>query len=859
MNSADTMPEPPPFADSPNDGCDDSKSTRAAASQILPARRIAAGVAAGARVWARGRSWRVHAVTPFPSCVGVSLAPLSAGRTPCTLLLPFDRVVALRAVSRFRPCGLRNAAAHLSATALEADASGVGILLGPDLALLPWQWAAATALCDGHASIVLVADAVGLGKTIQAALAIVALRARGHGERVLILTPAALRDQWHAEIERLFRLKAAVIDAVSLRRARRTMPAHANPWTACRTAIASLDFVKQPEILAAAAGAFWDVVVVDEAHTLGPRTDRRAAAGALATRARHVLLLTATPHSGDDDDFEALCAIGQLADDTKPTLVIRRMPADVGLQTTRRVRIALVHLGEAERRVHAELRAYARAVWEERNARPGARLAMTVLLKRAASGMWALHRSVAHRLQLLRRDSREAPAQPLLPFDDSGETDSTDAELPAALGEPGLDERSRELQWLARIDEAALVAAVHDSKLAWLVRFIRRVRERVVVFTEYRDTLRACFLALQNTSADPARDGTAMAVLHGGLTRAERVEALHAFTAGGARVLVATDVASEGLNLHRRCRLVVNLELPWNPLRLEQRIGRIDRIGQPRRVHAVHIVGRAGAERFVLDRLALRVRAARSALVDAYGAVGLSAERVVAEALGVDPPEILERATSPFTPWQPDPHLPRHTCALLDGLRRLSRIEQHPANVTRRPRERLPLVMLGPRVRARLGLAPGAVLIFRVDVMTQAGRSAADALIAVHVALAPAGLRFRPASRLVSGVLPIARAAARAHAASLLASGIETHRAYTERALAREEAMHDAYAKPGGHPAALLQAGLFDRRALVKEARRRADRDGWTALHAVRRAQLALDARLEPEWRIEPLAALVMR
>src|SRR5206468_2764994 len=130
--------------------------------------------------------------------------------------------------------------------------------------------------------------------------------------------------------------------------------------------------------------------------------------------------------------------------------------------------------------------------------------------------------------------------------------------------------------------EVAREAARHETKIARLVRLLEVLREPVVVFTEYRDTL----LHLQR------RLGFSAAALHGGLTRDERSAALADFASGRRRVLLATDAAGEGLNLHQACRVVVNLELPWNPMRLEQRIGRVDRIGQRRTVHAFHLIAR---------------------------------------------------------------------------------------------------------------------------------------------------------------------------------------------------------------------------------------------------------------------------
>jgi superfamily II DNA/RNA helicase len=117
-------------------------------------------------------------------------------------------------------------------------------------------------------------------------------------------------------------------------------------------------------------------------------------------------------------------------------------------------------------------------------------------------------------------------------------------------------------------------------------------------------------------------------VLHGGQTRDERRATERAFTGGAARILLATDAASEGLNLHRRCRLVIDYELPWTPRRLEQRVGRVDRLGQDRRVHAIHFMAAGTAEADVLGRLAARVEQVRRSLGHADGILGLTAEAI---------------------------------------------------------------------------------------------------------------------------------------------------------------------------------------------------------------------------------------
>src|ERR1700682_1207642 len=176
-------------------------------------------------------------------------------------------------------------------------------------------------------SRVVLADEVGLGKTIQAGLVCAELLSRGAIERVLVLTPAGLREQWMHELAERFSIAATPVDAPALRRLAATLPVGLNPWSTQPIAIASIDYVKRPEVLPAAAQCLWDLLIVDEAHGVGGDSDRHAAVRALASRAAYVLLLTATPHSGDRRTFTSVCTLGSLG--AGPLLVFRRRRADV--------------------------------------------------------------------------------------------------------------------------------------------------------------------------------------------------------------------------------------------------------------------------------------------------------------------------------------------------------------------------------------------------------------------------------------------------------------------------------------------------------------------------------------------------
>ena len=179
--------------------------------------------------------------------------------------------------------------------------------------LLPHQLEPALAIVRGLACRVLIADDVGLGKTIQAGLIASELKERGIADRILILTPSGLREQWADELNHRFDLDAAVIDAVSIRRRSAMLQVGVNPWTTVAIAIASFDYVKRPEVEPALAACRWDLVIVDEAHGAGPGSDRLAAIQAICGRAPYVVLLTATPHSGSRPAFEALCEVGAQA------------------------------------------------------------------------------------------------------------------------------------------------------------------------------------------------------------------------------------------------------------------------------------------------------------------------------------------------------------------------------------------------------------------------------------------------------------------------------------------------------------------------------------------------------------------
>lgn len=551
----------------------------------------------GDMVRIRDERWRVARLVRHAgvSVLEVRGSDRSNREAHTRFLLPFEhlerlpvsrapRVVRLRRWRRMARNVL--AAATPSYCSLRAAAQA-------DISVLPFQLEPALAVVHGRAARILVADEVGLGKTIQAGVVIAELLRRLDHPHVLVVVPAGLREQWRAELERRFRITTAIVDGITMPRSISGSLGGTSPWLLQPVIIASIDYVKKPDVLRALETTVWDLIVFDEAHALSTRSGRNTAAAALAERARSVVMLTATPHSGDDDEFRRLCSVGDI-EHRFPLLVFRRTRADAGISQLRRSVWLSVTPSPDERRMHDAVLSYTRLVWTQRGTSSAeARLAAMVVARRACSSATSLIRSLERRLALIGgqatdRTQLHLPLEGLLHGDD---------EPLEELAAPGLDDATDERQQLSTLLELARAAQAHESKLLALRRLLRRADEPAIVFTEYRDTLASLSSLL--TDLEPV-------LLHGGLGSAERKEALLDFTTGRARILLATDAASEGLNLHERCRLVIHLELPWTPRRLEQRVGRVERIGQSRTVHDVHLVAEGTFEDTTLAHLIRR-------------------------------------------------------------------------------------------------------------------------------------------------------------------------------------------------------------------------------------------------------------
>ncbi len=622
----------------------------------------------GAVVAIREQRWRVERAEARGDVTRVDAISLS--RSPyarhATFLAPFDRI---RLASPGRPMRVRTqcALAHVAALVATTDRIDLPLAAGPArVNLFPHQLEPALAMLAG-ARRLLLADEVGLGKTVEAGLVLAELQRRRPGIRAIAAVPSSVRDQWADELQTRFALPVRIGDAASLARAQADLARTLNPWTLPGVWIVSLDYLKQPHVLDGLPPIVWDVVLIDEAHAACGESERRRAAARLTQSARHVLLLTATPDSGDPRARQALLALGALPQvntarpaagtarpypdggagtDDDPLVVFRRTRRDIGWPETRRVRQSTCPPSAAEVRLFSALTDFEDLVLSRVSPhdRDGATLLLAVLRKRALSTASALKSTIARRLAWL--DStlpRDEWRQALLAFDE-GEDSVADDVASALTMSTGLagDEERRKLGALAALADKA---ARDESKLRRLCALLARTSEPAVVFTEFRDTQTAIVRRLAGRAT--------LAIVHGGLTCAEQRRALAAF-ASGARVLLATDVASQGLNLQARARWVINVDVPWNPVRLEQRAGRVDRLGQHRPVHITILTLDHPAERALLARVAGRAGAAGRAMgdVDLFGAPF--------------PRNVSRPPTTPRT-WRHAPSWNRHSRGLCAG------------------------------------------------------------------------------------------------------------------------------------------------------------------------------------------------
>lgn len=496
----------------------------------------------------------------------------------------------------------------------------------------------------------LLADDPGAGKTIMAGLLLKELEQRGVLERVLVISPANLTMQWQDELREKFGSDFAIIR-------REQLQAHSGTdlWQRHPRAIMSVDFARRKEVRETFEGVKWDLVIVDEAHKMsayqyGDKVEKTQAyqlGEALSERTDHLLLMTATPHRGNVDNFRLLMALldkdmfqsnsglNELLQQAQMPIFLRRLKEHMvdfdskPLFPPREVDTVRYDLTGVEKELYDAVTDYVSKRFEraeqiaDDRARRNVGLALMVLQRRLASSLRAIRKSLARREEKLKerlqamRTGSATPA-PVAP-DFVEETDDDEerwAQEDAALGVVVTQRSIREMELeiaevhglyeLALRAEQEAEATSSERKLIELRDTLQKPLvegkdlwqsgEKLLVFTENRDTLDYLvekFLAW----------GFKVTQIYGGMSQDERRAAQARFKDGdGAQILVATEAAGEGINL-QFCRLMVNYDIPWNPNRLEQRMGRIHRFGQKFSVKIFNLVAGNTREGNVLEKV----------------------------------------------------------------------------------------------------------------------------------------------------------------------------------------------------------------------------------------------------------------
>lgn len=460
---------------------------------------------------------------------------------------------------------------------------------------------------------ILIADAVGLGKTLEAGILLSELIRRGRARRILVCTTKAMLTQFQKEMWARFSIPLVRLDSVGLQRIRAEIPTHHNPFYFYDRAIISIDTLKQNNWFRThVEQAYWDVIVIDEAHNVAARGSNKSmrarVASLLARNCDSLVLLSATPHDGKAESFASLMNMldpTAIADESNYTrddiegLYVRRFKHHVADQLAKRIPERKVMRARSQASA-AEEQAYevltGLHLAELDAGAKGGILFVTGLEK-------ALFSSPAACLQQLRAPLRRKRLHDALPAVLRREVNSEKREmttsevLTRALGHLEDDPAAPDLIALRELALALEAIEPEDfSKYQKLLEVVgslgwkpTRADDRLVIFTERRETLR--FLE-QRLVEDLGLHEGQWELLHGGLPDTEQQRIVEDFGKQKAkiRLLLASDVASEGINLHYLSHRMIHFDVPWSLMVFQQRNGRIDRYGQERAPQIVYLL-----------------------------------------------------------------------------------------------------------------------------------------------------------------------------------------------------------------------------------------------------------------------------
>jgi superfamily II DNA or RNA helicase len=444
--------------------------------------------------------------------------------------------------------------------------------------VLPYQLDPARLALQQPRQRILIADAVGLGKTIECGVLLSEMIRRGRGRRILVLTVKSMMTQFQKELWARFSIPLVRLDSTGLQRVRTNIPSNHNPFHYFDKTIISIDTIKQDgEYRTHLENAWWDVIVIDEAHNVarrGTNSMRAKVAELLSSRSDSLILLSATPHDGKKESFASIMNMlnpTAIKDDTNygpediEGLFIRRFKKDIKAQVRGSFPERKVHLrkhpaSSSEEKAYECLAGLAfRQIDQEK--KTGELLFKTLLEKSLFSSPAACLDTIEGRVK--RIGERSDPAR-------FGADVAALQNLAAQLQKITPAEFSKYQALLA------ILSSGSDQTIGWSPR---EADDRLVIFTERIATLN--WLA-HHLPADLGLKANQVTILHGGMSDVEQQAVVEAFgnEASPIRLLIASDVASEGINLHYLSHRMVHFDVPWSLLTFQQRNGRIDRYGQ---------------------------------------------------------------------------------------------------------------------------------------------------------------------------------------------------------------------------------------------------------------------------------------
>ncbi|ABK43866.1 helicase domain protein [Magnetococcus marinus MC-1] len=622
--------------------------------------------APGARILARDAEWLIRRVdntsTGGQALKVVGISELVRDKEAIFLTEIDDKIEVLDPAKtnlvQDESSGYRSSLLYLESLLRQTPPTDERIYTGHRAAMdaVPYQLDPAIQALQQPRQRILIADSVGLGKTLEAGILVSELIRRGRGKRILVAAVKSMLTQFQKEFWSRFTIPLTRLDSIGLQRIRSRIPTNHNPFHYFDKSIVSIDTLKQDaEYRTYLENAWWDIIIIDEAHNVAERGKgaslRSRLAKLLSTRSDTLIMLSATPHDGSAESFASLMNMldptaianpGEYTKDEIQGLFIRRFKKDIQSQVAsafkeRKIATAPCDASPVEEAAFDTLTATRFAKLDR--GKGAGELFKTTLEKSLFSSPMACMQTIGNRIRQLEKQEN-----------------------------PDLQEDIGVLKVLA--EEVRQITPEHFTKYQRLVQAIRRdfgwdgknTADRLVLFTERIETLK--FLA-EHLPRDLKLKDKQVEILHGSMSDVEQQQVVEAFGKDEepVRLLIASDVASEGINLHYLCHRMIHFDIPWSLMVFQQRNGRIDRYGQEQTPHIVYLTTNSQNDKIrgdmrILELLIQKDEQATKNIGDPAAFMGVydinEEERLTAEAMEASKtPEQFEaeRQSKPEEQW----------------------------------------------------------------------------------------------------------------------------------------------------------------------------------------------------------------